>query len=248
MTLWTPVYRHDCGSLVGVQVMQSSKLANDACAPDDADNASLQKPTLRTNVEAVHDAGATDGRAIVARVQTDTYLTSAGLEQGWTMGRWSLPFDAAPPVRVRCRAKFSRSIGTKFAVMWWPAGGGWPWEVDFAECFGGRSLYDYWGSRQTIAQRWHGDVNSDGRAIEQLVFDHKVDGTRYNIFDLRITPQRMSIAINGVERAATTDKRYIPDSPGFFALGTALTGRRDAPHTEDAVYVDWVEISKGTEG
>jgi hypothetical protein len=243
--IWTLAYRHDCRTLDGVQIMQSPRLTNDKCAPDDTSNSELQKPTLASNVEVVNDPAATDGQALAIRVRPGTYTTSLGLQTGWTMGRMALPFQAAPPVRVRARLRMSRAVGTKLAVMWWPAGGGWPWEVDFAEVFGGLSLSDYWGSRQYVGQRWHADLDGNGMATEQLLSNRKHDATKYTVYELTILPGRMSVRFNGVEAFATTDRRFIPTDAGFFALGTALTGRRDARHTADATFLDYVEVYTG---
>jgi hypothetical protein len=53
----------------------------------------------------------------------------------------------------------------------------------------------------------------------------------------------MWIEIGGVKRFETTDKRYIPNGPGFFSIGKALTdGRAMRSRTDDTVFVDWVEI------
>ncbi len=129
--------------------------------------------------------------------------------------------------------------------MWWLAGGGWPWEVDLAESFGGATTTDYWGSRQNVAQRWHADLDGNGRAVEQLLHDDTVDATQYHVYDLFITPERMWIEIDGRKTFETTDKRYLPTGAGFFSVGKALTHRRDAAgRTDDAVIVDWLELSK----
>ena len=48
-----------------------------------------------------------------------------------------------------------------------------------------------------------------------------------------------------VEQEFARDTNYIPDTSGFFSIGKAMSGRRDATdRTNDAVYVDWLEISK----
>ena len=247
--LWTPVFRHDFGTTTNVTSFESSKAVNSTLLPTDTSNDLLQKPSLRSNVAIVNDPETADGKAIVAYTRRGSYATSSGVTTGWTNGRFLVSNYQDVPVRVTARVKMTPSAGAKTAVMWWPAGGGWPWEVDFAETFGGKSLTDYWGSRQNVAQRWHGDVDGDGRAVEQLVADTAVDATKYHVYDLFITPDRMWVQIDGVTAYSTTDKRFIPTGEGFFSVGKALTGAREgAFRTEDAVYVDYLEISKPTVG
>jgi hypothetical protein len=55
----------------------------------------------------------------------------------------------------------------------------------------------------------------------------------------------MWINIDGTTRFETQNQDYIPDSAGFFSIGKALTHQRNASNrTNDAVYVDWLEIYK----
>lgn len=241
---WQRVYRHDFSTLADVAAFQSSPTVNSSLAPGDTANSPLQRPTLAGNVAVVDDSGAQDGKALGVHTRLGTYKTLAGAAHHWTNGRMSIRGqEHAPPVRIRTRLRLTPSANTKSAVMWWPAGGGWPWEVDLVETFGGPSSTAGWGSRQKIAQRWHADLDGDGRATEQLVGDIPLDATQYHVFDLFITPDRMWMEVDGVTRMETTDRRYIPNSPGFFSIGKALTGRRDAAgRTDDAVIVDWVEI------
>ena len=244
---WRRVYRNDFTGLGDVLAFQSSVEVNSRLTPGDTANSPLQKPSLRGNVQVVPDAGAQDGQALGVFTRIGEYATANGAARGWTNGRMMIKNqEHAPPVRVRARLRMTPSAYTKSAVMWWPAGGGWPWEVDFAETFGGTSTTDGWGSRQKISQRWHADLDGDGRAKEQLVKDVPLDATRFHVYDLFVTPERMWIEIDGVLRMETTDRRYIPTGPGFFSIGKAMTGRRDvAGRTEDAVIVDWVEIYRG---
>lgn len=243
---WSRVYRHDFADLTDVSAFQSSKTVNDQILPTDTTNSQLQKPSLKSNVQAVADAGADDGKAMGVYTRKGTYATSSGTAQGWSNGRMALVgHNEAPPVRIRTRLRMTASAKAKTAVMWWPAGGGWPWEVDFAETFGGSTTTDYWGSRQFVAQRWHADLNGDGMAKEQLLHDDAIDATKYHVYDLFVTPDRMWIEIDGKKTFETTDKRFIPTGAGFFTVGKALTHRRDAAgRTDDGVFVDYVEIYK----
>ncbi len=241
---WQRLYRNDFSDLGGVNAFQSPADVNSRLRPTDTENSPLQRPSLRSNVEVVPDPKAQDGRALGVFTRVGQYQTATGTARGWTNGRMMIKNqEHAPPLRVRTRLKMTASAHTKSAVMWWPAGGGWPWEVDFVEPFGGSSMTNGWGSRQKISQRWHADLNGDGMAKEQLVKDIPLDATQFHVYDLFVTPERMWIEIDGVLRMETTDRRYIPDRPGFFTIGKAMTGRRDiAGRTEDAVVVDWVEI------
>lgn len=245
---WALVYRNDFTSMSDVSPYQSAVSANDQVRATDTTNSQLQKPTLRSNVGIVSDAAASDGSALSVSTRPATYQTSGGVVTGWSNGRMQITgHDEAPPVRIRTRLKMTPSAGTKSAVMWWPAGGGWPWEVDFAETFGGTSTQDYWGSRHNVAERWHADINHDGAAREQLTSNVAIDATAYHVYDLNITPTRMWIEIDGVKAFETTDARYIPTGAGFFSVGKALTGsRQSATRTDDAVSVDWLEIYRPT--
>ena len=243
---WTPVYRHDFTTLKDVSASHSSDAVNGSLLPTDSSNDVLQKPIVRSNVTVVADPAATDGSAVAAYTRQGTYSTASGIKTGWTNGRFMVKNQNHDvPVRVTARVRLTAAAGAKAAVMWWPAGGGWPWEVDFVESFGGKSTTDYWGSRQNIAQRWHGDLNGDGRAVEQQSIDTRIDGTKYHVYDLFITRDRMWVKIDGVTAHSTTDKNFIPSGPGYFAVGKALTGSREgAARTQDAVYVDYLQISK----
>ena len=243
---WTRIYRNDFSDLRAVNAFNSSKDANNQIRSSDSSNGDLQKPTVRSNVEIMNDGQATDGKAMGVWTRMAAYPTSSGTKTGWANGRMSLKGqDHALPIRISTRIKLTRSMGAKAAVMWWPAGGGWPWEVDFVETFGGKTMNDYWGSRQNIAQRWHADLNGDRRATEQLLHDDKVDGTKYHVYDLYITAGRMWIEIDGRKTFETTDRRFIPKGEGFFTVGKALTGvRSSSARSADAVIVDYIELYK----
>ena len=240
---WQRVYRNDFSDLRDVTRFTSSASVNGSLSPSDTTNNLLQKPTVASDVSTVSDPAAEDGSALGVFTQQASYATASGTAYGWTNGRMALSGqNQAPPVRIRARIRMTPSIGAKTAVMWWPAGGGWPWEVDFAETFGGVSLTDYWGGRQHVDQHWHADLNDDGAAKEQLNHTDDIDATRYHTYDLFVLPNRMWVEIDGVTTFETTDARWIPKGPGFFSIGKALTGTRSGQHTKDGVYVDWVEI------
>lgn len=244
---WHSVFWTNFANLDHISAFTSTATLNSTLRPSDTNQSLLQKPTLAGNVGVVDDAGAADGKAMVVRTRRAHYWTTSGRRWGWTNGRLMLRGqDQSPPVRIQTRLRFTPSVGTKTAVMWWPASGGWPWEVDFAETFGGRTLTDYWGGRQHVSQRWHGDgPDPDKQAIEQLVKNVDLDGTRYHLYDLYILSGRMRVEIDGKEVFSTTDKQYLPSGPGFFSIGKAVEGRRSDTHrTEDAVYVDWLKIDK----
>ncbi|MDP9432741.1 MAG: family 16 glycosylhydrolase [Actinomycetota bacterium] len=241
---WKQVYRHDFTSMTSVIPMRSSPTSNSELLPKDTIQNKLQRPTVPSNVVIVADAAARDSSALAVYTRPASYSTLNGTAFGWANGRMMLAgHNQSPPFRIRTRIKMTASIGVKTAVMWWPERG-WPWEVDFAETFGGSSLTDYWGSRQHVSQRWHGDVNGDGQAREQKIHNIALDATKYHDYDLFVTRDKMWIEIDGVTHYSTTDRRFIPNSPGFFSIGKALTHGRHLPHTQDAVYVDYVELYK----
>jgi hypothetical protein len=241
---WELTYSTDFRDMGGVRPMQSSRDTNSTLR--DSDDGNVRQPTVRDNVHVTSADGARDGKALAVKVQRGTYETNSGTKSGWTMGRMGLAYSQETPVRVRTRIKMSPAIGTKLAVMWWPKSepgkANWRWEVDFAEAFGGKSLTDKWGSRQAVSQRWHADLNGDGSAKEQIIRDIEIDATQWVTYDLFILPNRMWVEINGKEAFETTDRRFIPQDAGFFTVGTALTGGRSGPHTNDTTLIDYVEI------
>jgi hypothetical protein len=244
---WTVAYRTDFTSMDKVNAFQSPASVNDTLSSSDSSNAPLQKPTVSSNVHVVSDSGATDGKALEVDTRQANYQTSSGTKFGWANGRFAISGQTyAPPVRVSVRLRMTASIHTKTAVMWWPSGGGWPWEVDFAETFGGDSLSDYWGGRQHVSQRWHYDTNGDGSAKEQLpAHDDTLDATKYHTYTLNILKGSMFVEIDGVKKYSTTNTAYIPKTAGFFTIGKALTTKRSATHTNDAIFADWLTISTG---
>lgn len=247
---WEVVLRDDFSDDEGFVAFQSPPRQNAVLRPGDSRNKDLQRPTLRSNAEIAPDPDAEDGWALGVHTRRARFETPGGERMGWTNGRIMLGQPGtAPPVRVRARLRLTPSALTKSATMWWPASGQWTWEVDFVETFGGRSLDDYWGGRQHVAQRWHADLDGDGRATEELAEDVPIDATRYRIYDLVLTESSMSLSIDGAERMRTDDVRFLPQGPGVFTVGTALTGRRDAGgRTPNAVHVDWVEILRPSNG
>jgi len=244
-TWWQRVYRTDFADLTDVGRAQTNIEVNSTLSPTDTTNILLQKPTLRENTVVVPDSAAADGKALGVLTRVAAYQTDSGTKVGWTNGRMVLTNNVHEvPIRIRARMRFTRSIGVKASVMWWPENG-WPWEVDFAEVFSGDSLTTGNGSRQNVAQRWHADLDGDGAAKEQIAYDIPLDATKYHVYDLRITRTRMSIWVDGKLMFATEDKRFIPTGRGFFTVGKALGKIRDRPdRTEDGVYLDWVELYK----
>lgn len=241
---WVRVYRHDFRDLKDVTVYESWPARNSQLSPSDRQNNLLQQPTLKANVQIVEDPAAEDGFAVALYTRKSDYKTKEGIRHGWSNGRLGIHTQNHPvPVRVRARLRFTAAVKTKSVAMWWPSVNGWPWEVDFAEVFGGKSLSDYWGSRQIVSQRWHADINGDGKAREQLIKNLPLDSTQYHIYDLFIRPDRMWIEIDGELRYETRDRRYIPNTAGHFTAGQAMTHQRDAEdRTDDASYYDWLEI------
>ncbi len=240
--VWERSYRNDFVDMTDVSAFGSSPYANGLLTPTDTQQNALQRPTVKHGTEVTADPQASDGKTLSVWTRKGTYETPTGTEYGWTNGRMMLRNnEKSPPVRIRTRIKMTASKRVKAAVMWWPKDG-WPWEVDFVESFGGEELWDYWGSRKHISQRWHADIDGDGQAREQLIKNLAVDATQYRVYDLFITPDRMWIEIDGVQMYQTTDKRFIPTGPGNFSIGKALTHARDAEHTNDAVHMDWIEI------
>jgi len=240
---WKLAYRNDFTDLKDVNAFESpAKVNTESGGKGSAKD--LQKPTVKSNVVVVDDSDASDGHALAIYTRKAKFATPGGEREGWANGRMMITGqNQSPPVRVKVRLRMTPSVGTKSAVMWWPVGGGWPWEVDFAETFGGKSLNDYWGSRQHVRQNWHADINGDGRAKEQLTHADDVDLTKYTEFDLYILPDHVWVEINGRKTFETKDKRYIPNGPGFFSIGKALTdGRELRSRTDDTVFLDWVEI------
>jgi hypothetical protein len=247
---WTQVYHNDFTSLTSdINRSQSAPSVNDAVQPSDNTNKQLQKPTVASDVNVVSDPAATDGSALDVATRQASYQNSAGTQYGWTNGRMDISSqNQAPPVRITARLRMTPSVGAKTAVMWWPAGGGWPWEVDFAENSGGTVAGDYWGSRQHISENFHSDINHDGAAVEQIHIDTNVDTTVYHDYTLTILPGHMWVEIDGVKVAETTDPKWIPTGNGFFGIGKALTGTRSGTHTNDDVYLDSLSIYKPTPG
>ncbi len=241
---WTPIVRQDFRDMTGVDAWNSKPAENSKVGPNDRANDALQPPTVASNVTVIDDPGASDGKALAVYTRQAAYRTLAGTAYGWTNGRFGLQGGrATPPVRIRARIRFTRSVGSKAAVMWYPTDG-WRWEVDFAETFGGETLDDDWGAKRKIGQRWHGDYNPvDGRANEHIAHDDRLDATQYHVYDLVILPDRMWVEIDGAKTFETTRKDIIPNTPGYFTVGKALTDARILPgRTEDAVILDWVDI------
>ncbi|MDP9432189.1 MAG: family 16 glycosylhydrolase [Actinomycetota bacterium] len=243
---WQRVYRHNFTDMKSVVAFQTGSTVNGQIRPDDNTTQELQKPVVKSLVSIVTDSSAEDGKALSVNTRKTNFQTPTGTRYGWANGRMMLyGHNQAPPVKIKARIKMTPSVMVKSAVMWWPASGGWKWEVDFAETFGGDSLTSYWGSRKHVSQRWHADLNGDGQAREQLIKNLWVNAAKWHVYELTITPTKMSVAIDGVERYATTDQRFIPKDAGFFSIGKALSHvRSDPSRTNDSVYVDYVEFSR----
>lgn len=241
---WKLDFRQDFKDLSDVVRFQSSVATNDKALPTDQKNKALQTPTLRDNVAVVADPLAEDGHALAVYTREGQYQTSKGLVNGWTNGRMMIAnHDETPPVRIRTRLRLTASAYTKSAIMWWPAKGGWPWEVDFVETQGGASLTTGAGSRQSVQENWHSDLNHDGKATEQLQGQIALDATKYHVYDLFIQPKHMWIEVDGLKRFETTDPKWIPTGPGEFSIGKAMTTRRDIQgRTPDTVFVDYLEL------
>lgn len=244
---WKAVYRNDFVDLRDVHAQESPPAVNTRIGPGDADNASLQKPSVPGGVSIVADAAAGDGKALRVDTAVRQYLTAAGPAVGWTNGRLDLQnHDQAPPFRVRARIRFTPSVETKSAVMWWPNAKGWPWEVDWAETFGGRKG-DPIADRRRVTFNYH-HARTPGRGAKpHRSFEADVDATSYHVYDLYVTPQRMWETLDG-KLVGDVGPEWIPSGPGHVAIGKALTGTRAGQHTEDAVFVDWLEIYKPVTG
>jgi len=243
-TSWVKVWGDQFQNLDQVYAFQSSPAVNSTLSPSDTSNSLLQKPTVASDVQVVPDPTAQDGWDLAVTTQQGIYETDAGPQLGWTNGRMMITGeDQSPPVMITARMRFTQSVQTKSAIMWWPAASCWPWEVDFAETFGG-AAGSTWANRQEMTENWHSAHGGCG-ATPQLQFNQDpFDATQWHVYSLYITPSRMWETIDGTLVAQTTDPAWIPTGSGFFSIGKALTGVRDGPHTPDAVYVDWVRLYK----
>lgn len=250
-TGWTNrVYHNDFSSateMADVNAFQSPATLNSSLSPTDTSNDLLQKPTVKSDVGQENDPLASDGKALAVLTKISSYATTSGTATGWTNGRMGLTGNTLTlPYRLSVSLRLTASSLTKSAIMVWPSGGGWPWELDFLETTGGTSLTANPGSRQTVQSNMHMDINGDGQAKEQKQFVTAIDATKYHTYDLYVTASKMWLTVDDQPTSvAVTDPLWIPTTAGYFSIGKALTGQRDSTgRTNDGVYVDWVNFYK----
>ncbi|GEM_PF-2654719 len=245
---WRLVYADDFTNLSGVHIDQSSPLANASLRSGDATNASLQLPSVSRDVRIVSDPQASDHRALEVLTTRGLYRSAGRTVPGWVNGRMQLSgYEAAPPLAISARLRFTPSVQTKGAVMWWPARKGWPWEVDLAETFGG-GPGSPWANRRLITENWHHALHGSKGAVPFIRFEQRhLDAARYHVYTLYITAREMWETVDGT-LVGVAGPPWLPSGRGYFGIGTALTGLRAGPHTRGAVLVDWVRIYRPRSG
>ena len=162
---------------------------------------------------------------LVGDWQDGTFVTGGLMASAWpsTYGKYEVRF------------KVSRAQGVAYALLLWPAHGGWPsaGEIDFAE--------DGGGARRTTTATLH-----YGAANNQLQKHVRADFTKFQTVGVEWTPGRLVYTLNG-RWWATFVGPQVPSGPMRLALQLEA-GRGDVwspapsratPRTVDMV-IDWV--------
>lgn len=217
----------------------SPPLKNTAAATDE------RVPTKAEHHRVVDDPTATGGKALSMLTAVADYpLPDGKTGRGWVTSRGGLQgADVKGPFRLEFRYRVTApSLGVGYAVMWWPAGGGWPWEVDAAEDFGG----DAQGRRLRICVRHHYDRNNDGQAKEQDFYDVDLDAFVYRTVAVEWDGARLRQWIDGVKVADYALTKLSFDGTretGFFTIGKKQPGAvKGGPITEDELFLDYVTV------
>jgi hypothetical protein len=243
-TQWKLVYEDNFSSTRGIRADRSTAAANGTLRGDDSVNARLQLPTVPSAVRLVHDPSAGGHSAIELQTMWGRYRSGPGWAEGWENGRIEIPrISAVPPFAVSIRARFTRSVETKSAIMWWPAGKrGWPWEVDIAETFGGKSGSP-WADRQLMTENWHHALGVGRRAVPFLRHEQGLNALAYHTYTLYVTRQKIWETVDG-RIVGVAGPPWLPSGRGFLGAGMALTGRRSGQHTHNGVFIEWAKLYK----
>lgn len=135
--------------------------------------------------------------------------------------------------KYEVRARFGAGYGVRAAGLLWPAGGGWPPEVDFYEIDGADT------KRTTNRLTNHyGATNSMQHASETADF------TQWHVVGVEWTPDALRYTLDGV--VAVTMTKNVPNRPMWLALQSGITGVSAQPGASTPavvdIDVDWVKI------
>ncbi len=166
----------------------------------------------------------------------------------WTTGGvTTMPYEGAPEGhgftftygRVEIRAKASADVeGAGPCFLLWPADNSWPPEIDILETpKGGDGMF---------TNHWRGPNGEDWYASQY----YDVDITQWHTYALDWTPDRLTLYVDGVKVAETTEN--IPDiamSVGFQGhVGQEWDGWYGNPNDTNVssldISVDWVRVSQ----
>lgn len=128
------------------------------------------------------------------------------------------------------RARFERGAGIEHAMLLWPAGGGWPPEIDFSE---GTS-----GTRTMATSHW-GVTN-----LQQHVFAN-VDMRLWHNYGVEWSPSRVVFTLDG-RPFGTMVGAAVPQVPMNMAVQTVATSwvgpASTATPRDVTLAIDWVSV------
>jgi beta-glucanase (GH16 family) len=125
----------------------------------------------------------------------------------WTTGGLALqPAYAQTYGKYLVRFRFDAGTGIAHAILLWPAGGGWPPEVDFSE--------DNGSNRQTDTSTLH-----YGASNSTISNDINVNLTQWHTFGVEWTPGKLVYTLDG-KVWSTVENVNVPSIPMVMAIQT----------------------------
>ena len=135
--------------------------------------------------------------------------------------------------KYEMRARFSAGYGVRAAGLLWPAGGGWPPEVDFFEV----ASVDTYRTTNHLTNHY-GAANSMQHASETADF------TQWHVVGVEWTPDALRYTLDGVVKVTMTNN--VPNRSMWLALQSGITGMSAQPGASTPAVVDfdidWVKI------
>ena len=165
-----------------------------------------------------------DGKLVLRSSYANGRWTTGGIGQKTTQqyGKWLVRYRVEP------------GMGVLYVLLLYPAGGGWPPEIDFAEDHGG-------GTRSSIM-----GVTHWGAENHQSIQIKKADFSQWHTAGVIIAPGKVSYLLDGKVWGTVTGAQKAPSDPMWLGIQTQVNSclgtnckAAGTPSTVD-LEVDWV--------
>ncbi|WP_460797367.1 glycoside hydrolase family 16 protein [Nocardioides pacificus] len=158
------------------------------------------------------------------------------------VGAWDWSAATRRFGRWDARIRFDSGTGISGTALLWPAGEGWPPEINYFE------IFETWGSRNRLMTTTHYGTPSNHQVDQRIT---RAKFTNWHVFSVRWTPRSLTFVVDGRVVHKVRDRAAIPRQrmwPGFqthvHKLGNGKMPSLPGASKSVRMQVDWMRVFK----